>query len=315
MRKAMLILLLILAPNLFSQNQDEQQYEIVSHRVMMGETVRMLSKKYLVPPAEIYRLNKFAVDGISQGMVLQIPVPVKDKPIVEEPVAQTEQPAAETPAPDVNSLSGSSHSNSTTEHRVQSGETLSGLAQQYGVTVSAIKAANPKVAKRGLRADELILIPSVAVADDYVNEVNSALPGKTSEPQTAPTQAYAGLNPGEHRVSDGETLSGLSQQYGVAINAIKEANPKVAKRGLRSGEIIKIPSVENASVTEPAIVEKTATEDAAPSETIEHTVKPGETLFGLAKKYNVSPEVIKSQNSRILARGLQVGQVIKIRPE
>lgn len=258
MRKAILILLLAIAPNLFSQNQDGQEIRIVNHQVLMGETVKMLSKKYLVPPSEIYRLNKFAVDGISQGMVLRIPVPVKDEPIKEESVKQ--EPVAE----------------------------------QKPVREAVAETPTP------VRSQEPV----------------SEMPKETDMAAAAPD------TPISHRVGPGETLSGLARQYNVSVQAIKDANPKVAKRGLQANENIKIPvsgglvpSNENAMFSTSAAAASDASSSVATRETIKHKVEPGETLIGLAKKYNVSVDVIQRQNSRILARGLQAGQVIKIAPE
>ncbi len=72
---------------------------MVRHQVKLGETVKMLSKKYHVPPADIYRLNKFAVEGIREGMVLQIPAErkyaeaaLKDEGILPQP-PETATPA------------------------------------------------------------------------------------------------------------------------------------------------------------------------------------------------------------------------------
>ncbi len=64
----------------FAQNKKKnQEVDIVSHQVPVGETVRTISKKYIVNPSEIYKLNKFAIEGISAGMVLQIPVLRKEE--------------------------------------------------------------------------------------------------------------------------------------------------------------------------------------------------------------------------------------------
>lgn len=261
MRKVILILLLAIAPNLFSQNQDKQEVRIVNHQVLMGETVRMLSKKYLVPPSEIYRLNKFAVDGISQGMVLRIPVPLKDEPVKEE--SAKEEPLTEQKP----------------------------VREAIAQTPAPVRSQEP-VAKMPKETD-------IAVVSEAVIS---------------------------HRVAPGETLSGLARQYNISVQAIKDANPKIAKRGLQADENIKIPvsggivpSNEGATFSSSGTASDAGSSgeaaSAPPGETIKHKVQPGETLIGLAKKYNVSVDVIQRQNSRILARGLQTGQVIKITPE
>src|SRR5690606_23327620 len=79
--KQMKRIVLIFAMVFSLQSAIAQEFEMVRHQVQLGETVRMISRKYKVEPAEIYRLNKFAVDGVSQGMVLQLLVPKKDPPI------------------------------------------------------------------------------------------------------------------------------------------------------------------------------------------------------------------------------------------
>lgn len=258
MRKVLLILLIAIAPNLFSQESETQNVKIVNHQVMMGETIRMISKKYLVPPADIYKLNKSAVDGITAGQILRIPVPIKDEPVAERQEEKAEaQAVAEThkTAPD--------YQGQTTEHQVKSGETLSALAQKYGVTVQAIKDANPKVAKSGLRSGERIAIPPAMPSDDFVNQIVAAVPGKSEAPK-----------------SEAKTVSA------------SETPHEAAK-----------PAAESASAEAPN-----------QSGVIEHKVLSGETLFGLARKYNVTVDVIKKQNPKV-AHGLQVGQVITIKPE
>ena len=47
---------------------------LVNHTVAMGETVALISKKYLVSPQHIYEYNEDATEGISYNMVLRIPM-------------------------------------------------------------------------------------------------------------------------------------------------------------------------------------------------------------------------------------------------
>ena len=64
------------APN--SENEvtekPEQAEEMVSHKVMMGENIMMISRKYKVKPADIYEFNPDASQGVTANQTLQIPM-------------------------------------------------------------------------------------------------------------------------------------------------------------------------------------------------------------------------------------------------
>ena len=45
----------------------------IDHKVMMGEKVFMISKKYMVDPFEIYKYND-ATEGVEAGTILKIPL-------------------------------------------------------------------------------------------------------------------------------------------------------------------------------------------------------------------------------------------------
>lgn len=77
-RKLVLFLVFLLTFQI-GYSQEDDDVEIVTHKVALGETMLMISKKYLVSPTEIYRLNKKAIDGVSEGMILYIPQPIKAK--------------------------------------------------------------------------------------------------------------------------------------------------------------------------------------------------------------------------------------------
>ncbi|GEP51345.1 hypothetical protein FNO01nite_20170 [Flavobacterium noncentrifugens] len=149
---------------------------IVSHQVQLGETVRMISKKYLANPTEIYRLNKFAVNGISEGMVLQIPVPIKDntkaQQIIEEPQTETAVAENENQQQQPTGVTVIDRDNQT-EHTVQSGETLSGLSRKYGISIAEIKMSNDVLNTKGLKIGQVIKIPSTRVLGENESSIGS----------------------------------------------------------------------------------------------------------------------------------------------
>jgi len=178
MRKIVLFLFVVCVfqIGLGQAKNKEVPVTIVSHQVQLGETVRMISKKYLANPTEIYRLNKFAVNGISEGMVLQIPVPIKDNPkaqqIIEEPQPETAVAENENQQQQPAGVTVIDRENQT-EHTVQSGETLSGLSRKYGVSVAEIKMSNDVLNTKGLKIGQVIKIPSTRVLGENESSIGS----------------------------------------------------------------------------------------------------------------------------------------------
>jgi LysM repeat protein len=275
-----------------AQNKKNQEVDIVSHTVQMGETVRMLSKKYLVDPSEIYRLNKFAVNGISQGMVLQIPVPKKE-PVIqqEEPVAeatpetveevhsQEAPPVEEAPTRGVAEQSVAKpkpqkpkakpvvkeqpvaeqpvtviNRESETEHTVVSGETLYSLSKKYGVSVDEIKMSNDGL-KKGLMLGQVVKIPSTRTISGNESSIGSTVTPSTTKADVAPIET-------------------ADQSTSRTVEAVA-------------------PSSDGGAIT--------------------HKVEPKETLYSLSKKYGVTVDDIKNQNPDVAQKGLQIGQTLTIR--
>ena len=242
----------------------EQEVDIISHEVKLGESVRMLSKKYLVDPAEIYKLNKFAVDGISEGMMLQIPVPRKAGSTVKE-------------------LESSSKVEIDNDQR----------EKQETVVVETV----PQKQVAALAGE----IKQIIITEDKT-EVN-------------------------HKVLPKETLFSLARDYNVSVDDIKSNNPEVAKNGLQIGQVLKILTNKKVEVKQSTSIIKTIPKKevvnipvssekktSADPRVITHKVEPKETLYSLSKKYNVTVDQIKEQNAALLINGLQIGQVLEIKP-
>lgn len=143
--KRFLLALMLFLPLIYASAQD---FEVIKHQVRLGETVKMISKKYKVEPSEIYRLNKFAIDGVREGMVLQILVPKK----YEEPATEV----VDTPEP--SPMENASEQTIEITHTVVKGETLFSLSRRYNVPVDEIKALNEEILKKGLQTGQVLTI-------------------------------------------------------------------------------------------------------------------------------------------------------------
>ncbi|MFN8273495.1 MAG: LysM peptidoglycan-binding domain-containing protein [Flavobacteriaceae bacterium] len=286
----------------YSQSRKkEQEVDIIDHQVQFGETVRMISKKYLVDPAEIYKLNKFAVEGISQGMTLKIPVPRKEgAPKKEVESARQEEVVAQ--------------NDSSNEQTVQETKTEDAKPKE----TRKPQPVNPEPVKES--NDDAIVNSSATSSQPKNKEVKKIVI----------TETQTDIN---HKVIAKETLYSLSRDFNVSVDEIKAANPELANKGLQIGQIVKIPKGKTVDIQQstvegtPVISNKTVVEkpvstpstesknnnSTAVSETITHKVEPKETLYSLSRKYNVPVEEIKSQNEALLKNGLQIGQILTIK--
>lgn len=109
-----------------------------------------------------------------------------------------------------------------------------------------------------------------------------------------------------HKVEKGETVTQLAKRYKVTPFDIYKLNPDT-QNGLKENIVVLIP--KRSSANEKIVKKK---KESKIIETTTHEVAPKETLFGIAKKYNVSVDSIEIINAELLKNGLKKGQTIFI---
>jgi membrane-bound lytic murein transglycosylase D len=153
-----------------------------------------------------------------------------------------------------------------TVHTVEEGENLTGIAEEYGVTVGELKEWNE-------------------LGNDVIytgQKLNIAEPKKVSTKEKTKTDKKALT----HTVKEGENLSGISDEYGVTVGELKEWN-ELENDVIYSGQKLNIAEPKKVSTKE-----KTKTDKKA----VTHTVKEGENLTMIAGKYGVTVEELKDWN-------------------
>ena len=157
---------------------------------------------------------------------------------------------------------------------VRSGETLSDIADRYGVSVGTLMRMN------GIRNPDLV-------------EAGSRLqvPGPTVK-----------AGSGRHRVKSGDTLSSIAGQYRVsgrdlmALNNLRNANH------VEVGQTLRLPS--NAVMPRPAFKPVAVTPISGATE---HTVAKGQTLTQIAKAYKLPVASLISINQLSDPNKVEVG--------
>ncbi|GAL76877.1 N-acetylmuramoyl-L-alanine amidase amiB precursor [Nonlabens ulvanivorans] len=103
----------------------------------------------------------------------------------------------------------------------------------------------------------------------------------------------------QHVVQKGETVFSIVGKYRINATELTQLNPDI-KSGLKEGSILLIPASSNV-LTQRKIVEYK-----------KHKVRRRETLYGIAKKYDVTELDIKEANKELYSKGLRKGDRIQI---
>lgn len=143
----------------------------VIHTVKKGETLNKISRDYQVSMEKIVQANPGADKVIKAGEKLRIPV----------------APPRNFPSSDTPKTSSSSVPQEYREHIIKKGETLFGIARQYGLTVENLQALNPGLSEK-IQEGQRIRIP-------YSSS------GKISE-NSSPEQRIIGEEQGGKKRSD-----------------------------------------------------------------------------------------------------------------
>ncbi len=150
----------------------------------------------------------------------------------------------------------------------------------------------PKVENRPLLAS------SAAAVDSSAKTSNQPGPIEVTAGAAGATQI--------HKVTRGETLTGIANSYGTTNAALRDLN-KLKKDGVWVGQRLKVPAGTRTS----SVTGASASTAKATKKPSKHTVKRGDTLSAIASKYGVSMTEIKTAN-HMKSGEVQLGQTLTI---
>jgi membrane-bound lytic murein transglycosylase D len=188
------------------------------------------------------------------------------------------------------------------EHTVKRGETMSGIAQRYRVSTRLLAEANPRLRSTRLRPGQRVIVPT-----------GGALSTSVARRMADPVEPAASSPSGFHRVRRGETLSGLADAYGVTVRQLRAWNTLGANGAIRAGQRLRVARPAAARVEGTTRLSTTRiSSSGARSAARVHTVRRGETLTGLAKRYGVSVQALRSANHMSARDALRAGATLRI---
>lgn len=163
----------------------------VIYTVRQGDALSTIAQRFGTTVTKLKRANRLTNNTLRVGQRLEIPdaEPARAKREIEAPKSKI--------------------------YVVRQGDTLSEIADRYGVGLSKLRAANG-LRGNAIRIGQRLVIPATA------KRLQEAASAKT------------------HVVRSGDTLSAIARRYGTSVSAIQRANGMTGS-SLRVGERLKLP--------------------------------------------------------------------------
>jgi LysM repeat protein len=279
-------ILIITVNSLFGQSKKN-----IEHKVIKGETITQIAKKYNTTPAEIFKLNPDAQKGIGLNTILVIPN--------TKGVSKTKVSFAST----------------VKKHEVKPKETLFSIAKQYNISTATIESVNPELKNNPLKPGQILIIPNKDI-------VVKSEPKKSIETENKKEDKKTIANQDKekniiHEVKAQETKYSIAKQYDVTIEQLEKLNPSIVQ-GLPIGyKLIIGPKKDSKNLNQEVpkkeipVVENPKKEIPKIDPLTTYTIKPKETLYSLTNQFDISQEQLFELNPE-LKEGMKEGMTIKI---
>jgi peptidoglycan endopeptidase LytE len=246
----------------------------VLHRVRSGETIEDIAWKYQSDVRAIVEFNQLTDPS---DLMVDEPLIVPGGRQEERPRALLASRSTQRPPEDDEADAPKQVVLKPSTYQVASGDTLSEIADKFGVSQATLIAANnlgadPDALKLG---QELTILPVSGVM---------------------------------HTVGEGESIGAIATRYDVEVEEIVKTNGIEDAHLVAAGRNLVIPGA-TISIAKPQPAPAPAPAQVA---SVSHVVQPGESLMLIAERYGVNPARIVQANTIRDADVVAVGQKLDI---
>ncbi len=226
--------------------------QLKTYEVRPGDSLGRIAQRYGITTRELIELNKIEnPNRIRIGQKILLPAHVREREVAT--------PAPPSPSPRTTPAG-------SIEHVVMPGESLSRIAQRYGVKVSEIMEANGLGSDRIRAGDRLVIphpknVPSGSAPVAHTKPSASAAapaPAPTPAPAAPPNRSAeaprkespvepagpptGGTAPLMYTVHEGDTLETIARTFMVRVDSLRRLNNLPPGAEVKAGQRIQIPS-------------------------------------------------------------------------
>ncbi len=285
------------------------------YRVKRGDSLGKIAQRIGSSTALLRKANGKSNNSLRVGEYLLVPGSVRAARSTLAKVAPESLPVI------ARSKDGKPLKGSSGTHTIVSGDTLYGLALDWGTTVDDICLLNDVEPSTRLRVGAKLYIPTG-------KNIGTRLAARQVEhtPEAKPvvslvSSVRSGKGPGFYvAVQQGDTLYGLAQANNCTVADICKANGITPKTRFAIGrELYILPGAASLQATSvpsaPKVAqsrEQTKTQTTVKGGMDKVVIRPGDTLYSLARTHGTSVAAIAKRNGISPKATLRLGQVIYI---
>ncbi len=194
-------------------------------------------------------------------------------------------------------------------HTVIKGDNSYSISKKYGISLDELYQLNPKIKDGKLALGDLLIVQKNGNSSAAVKTTNS----------TAVSSAT-----GKIVLQPKQTIYGITKQYQISETDLRKLNPDLDSH-MKIGDSVTLPldKIKKFGGEQKAAAEnkeeKPATETPVVSAEIKNVsedsyeVQPKDNYYKITRKFDISKEVLFALNSGLEAKGLQPGDVIKVK--